>query len=231
MKSLASIWKSELIKQEKQFQRCARIDRNWPLHKAAGFAEFKAFAELAKADGFFFHVVDYAESQKENEHGPWTVGQDSIVLTGLGRFTGKQIHYQSHYGSHCNSVFERGGSLVVHYTERQGTIQVFLSPPVTEGSLVEKKEVLLWAGYNSDSLTPSFFRSLIRKYLIFCRVESSLDASTLIERCMVRWWKFMDIRNRRNLFGTPNSFLNAWELSAAAALFAIASLMVSIIAI
>lgn len=231
MKSLASIWESEARKREKQKQRTMRCDRNWPLHKAAGLAVFKAFADIAKSDGVIFHVVDYRESQRDNEYGPWTVGEDSIVLGALGRPTGKQTHYESLYGSHSDYDYEKGGSLVVHYTERQAAIHVFLSPPKPEGSLIEKKEVLLWAGYNTDRLTPDFYRSLIRKFLVFCRVESSLDNSTFIERCRVRWWKYMDVRNRRNLFGTPHNLLNAWELSAVAALFATVSLLVSIIAL
>ncbi|WP_236167023.1 hypothetical protein [Pseudomonas fulva] len=229
MKSLASIWKSELLKRKKQSRRSERNDRNWPIHKAIGLKEFECFAKIARSDAVYFHVVDYCHSQASNENGPWYEGQDSIVLSRMDRFTGRQTHYESLSGSHCSSVFETGGSLVVHYTERQGLIQVFLTPPLTDGSIASKKEVLLWAGYNTDHLTRVFFRVLIEKYLIFCRVESSFDGSNFLERAAVRWWKYMDIRNRRNLFGAPDKFLNPWELSAAAAVFAVVGLIISIV--
>ncbi len=228
MKSLASIWKSELRKRESHAKRCARCDRNWLTHKAIGLAQFHDFASIAMEDWVFFHVVDFCESQNENENGPWTTGDDNIVLSGSHRFTGKETHYESLSGHYRDVSAETGGSLVVHYTYRQGLVQVFLVPPRTDSTNIKKAEILLWSSYNTDNLTSDFYRSLIAKFLVFCRVESSLDSSSIVDRCRVRWWKYMDIRNRRNLFPETHKYLNGWEISAAAALIAIASLVVSI---
>lgn len=177
-------------------------------------------------DGVFFHVVDFCDSQNENENGPWTEGEDSIVLSGLGRLTGKEKHYESLGGSHREVAMESGGSLVVHYTYRQSIVQVFLVPPRTDGAERKQMEILLWSSYNTDDLTPAFYRNLIKKFLVFCRLESPLESGSRVERLRARWWKYADIRNRRNLLPTPHTYLNAWEVSAAAAVIAILGLLI-----
>lgn len=231
MKKLVSIWKSELRKRTRHRERCARCDRNWPTHKSIGLAQFRAFANTALDDGVFFHVTDYCEDQSQRENGPWTEGQDSIALSTLARFTGKETHYESLAGYHKDVVMEEGGSLVVHYTYKYGLIQVFMAPPRTQGALIDKLEVLIFAGYNTDCLTPDFYSKLISRFLIFCRVESSLESSSIIDRYRVRLWKYTDIRNRRSLLGTSNRFLTRWELSAAAAFIAVIGLLVAVISI
>ena len=229
MNRLNKIWKSEFRKRTLHAGRCERCDRNWLIHKSIGLAQFAAFAEVAIRDGVYFQVIDFADNQRLAEEGPWFEGEDSIVLSSAARFTGKETHYESLAGFHKNVVMEESGSLIVHYTYRQGSIQVFLSPPRTQGAYVKKPDVLIWSSYNTDNLTRDYYNSLIAKFLVFCRVESSLEASTVIDRCRVRWWKYMDIRNRRNLLNTNNKFLNGWELSTAAAFVAVLGLIVAIL--
>lgn len=231
MKKLVSIWKLELRKRIRHRERCERCDRNWLIHKSIGLSQFQAFADVALEDGVFFHVVDYCSNQSQSENGPWTEGQDSIVLGTLARLTGKETHYESLAGSHKEVVMEEGGSLVVHYTYAYGLVQVFMAPPRTQGAVIDKPEVMIFAGYDTDSLTSDFYSKQISRFLVFCRVESSLETSSIIDRSRVRWWKYMDIRNRRSLLGTSNRFLNHWELSAAAALVTVIGLLAAILSI
>ena len=229
MNRLNKIWKSEFRKRMLHAEHCERCDRNWLIHKSIGLEQFTKFAEIAISDGVYFQVVDFADNQRLTEEGPWYEGEDSIVLSSAPRFTGKETHYESLAGSHKDIFMEESGSLVVHYIYRQGSIQVFLSPPRAQGAYVKKPDVLIWSSYNTDCLTRDYYDSLIAKFLVFCRVESSLEASTVIDRWRVRWWKYMDIRNRRNLLNTSNKFLNGWELSTAAAFIAVFSLIVAIL--
>ena len=229
MNRLNKIWKSEFRKRMLHAEHCERCDRNWLIHKSIGLEQFAKFAEVAINDGVYFQVVDFADNQRLAEEGPWYEGEDSIVLSSAPRFTGKETHYESLAGSHKDFFMEESGSLVVHYTYRQGLIQVFLSPPRAQEAYVKKPDVLIWSSYNTDCLTRDYYDSLIAKFLVFGRVESSLEASTVIDRWRVRWWKYMDIRNRRNLLNTSNKFLNGWELSTAAAFIAVFSLIVAIL--
>ena len=229
MNRLEKIWKSEFRKRSLHIEHCERCDRNWLIHKAIGFEQFTKFSDVAMRDNVFFHVVDFANNQRIAEEGPWYEGEDSIVLSSLARFTGKETHYESLAGSYSYVVMEESASLVVHYTYGQASIQVFLSPPRVQGAYVKKTDVLIWSSYNTDYLTRNYYNSLIAKFLVFCRVESSLEASSVIDRWRVRWWKYMDLRNRRNLLTSNNMFLNGWELSTAAACIAVFGLVVAIL--
>lgn len=229
MGNFESVWKSELKKREVHEESCERCDRNWPIHKAIGLEQFSQFSELTRQDGFRFQIVDYVEAQRNAEEGPWTVGQDSIVLGAPYRFIGQETYFKDSSQREDSLVIEHGGNLVVHYTEKQGLVQVFLEPPWLSGSEKKSQGILLWWGRNTDELTAEFYAGLIRKLLMFCRVESVMESSSFFERMTVRFWRYMDIRNRKNLLDSTHHFLNLWEISFVTAVLAIAGLVISLI--
>lgn len=229
MAKLEAIWKSELLKRERHEESCKRCDRNWPIHKAIGLEQFSQFSELSNRDGFRFQIVDYIEAQHKTKTGPWTVGQDSIVLAAPFRFIGQETYFKDSSEGEDTLVMEYGGNLIVHYTEKQGLVQVFLEPPRLSGSENKGQGILLWWGRNTDDLTAKFYKSLIRKLLMFCRVESVMESSSSFERLTVRFWRYMDIRNRKNLLDSTHRFLSLWEISLATAGLAIAGLVISLI--
>lgn len=223
--SLRSIWKKENRKRlafEGERKRC---DRNWLTHKQRVQQVFDEFLTLAPR----FMVMDTVTARRATEESsPRRYGEDSVVLSEMSFFTRRKTEYKNGVSVEIVREKEVGGSLTVHYTEGEAVIQVFFTPPISDQSTIEKMDVLFWYGRNTDDLTISFAEGLISKFLIFCRVESNFQRSSIFERARVRWWRFMDVRNRWQLYGTHIGLLNLWEVTVVTGLIAVAGLLVAV---
>ena len=223
--SVSTIWKTEKSKRDSFACAIARCDRNWVFHKERAIAVFQELADIAGQ----FSVWDRNEVVKEYGDGqPKHFGYDGVTLTECDRFTRRRTVYNNGTSSHVDHEKVTGGSLTVHYTYGQGLIQIFLTPPISNQSIVKKEDILLWAGRNTDALTTAFFERLVSKFLVLGRVESSFEKSSVLERFRVRWWRFMDVRNRWQIYDTHVNLLNRWEVPIAAAILALAGLIISV---
>ncbi|WP_285435585.1 hypothetical protein [Pseudomonas sp. fls2-241-R2A-110] len=223
--TVSSIWKKEKSKRSRFALERGRCDRNWVFHKERAVAVFQGFSEIADR----FSVLDKESGAKLcDKDAPIYRGYDYVVLSEDDRLTDRRTIFNNGTSIHIEHGREAGGVLTVHYTFGQALIQVFLRPPISNQSIIEKADILLWVGRNTDALTSEFYEQLITKYLIFCRVESNYESSTFVERFRVRWWRFMDVRNRWQLFDTHVNLLNRWEVPVAAAIMALAGFILAL---
>ncbi|KAB0489654.1 hypothetical protein [Pseudomonas vancouverensis] len=224
--TLKSIWRRESAKRSRFAKERERCDRNWPFHKERARAVFEELTSLS--DDFL--IIDHEQQMNDQRDSfPAHWGQDSIAIYEIARLTGQRTVYTNGTSVHIDHMRESGGGLVIHYGYETALIQIFLAPPKTSKSLIKKNDVLIFSGFNTDVLTSDFIRTLVAKYLIFIRVESVLHRSTFLESYRVRFWRFIDARNTRQIFDKPYIFLNQWELSLAVGLLAVISLVVSIL--
>lgn len=210
------MWNKEKQKRDSFKAERQRCDRNWALHKERLASVFEKFSNMDNR--FIFH------SQKTD-----IVSRDLVALSEFSR--GIRCWAVHNNGSSQYLEYEResAGTLTVHYTYGQALIQVFLTPPQSNKSIIAKTDLLLWVGRNTDSLTVEFCESLISKYLLFCRVESSFERSSFLERRRVRWWRFMDARNRKQMLDTHVNFFTTWEIATLLAITTALGLIASLL--
>ncbi|MGC1329096.1 hypothetical protein [Pseudomonas sp.] len=224
--TLVSVWKKDKSKRDRFASARERCDRNWPYHRERVKA---AFLELSSIDSRF-SAHDRDEMTKLRADGdPIYHGYDYVILSEDDRVTPRRTIYSNGKSFHIDHEREEGGSITVHYTYGQALIQVFLKPPKSNKSIIEKTDILVWVGRNTDALTTAFCERLIGKYLILARAESNFETSTILERFRIRWWRFMDMRNRLQIYDTHINLLNRWELPVAAAILALASFAISLL--
>lgn len=222
--TVSSIWKREESKRSRFALERERCDRNWVFHKTRALAVFKSLSDVADQ----FSVFDKQQANRDSD-GPIYHGYDYVGFSEDNRLTSRRTVFNNGTSIQIENEWEDGGVLTVHYTFGQALIQVFMRPPKSNHSLIEKTDVLLWVGRDTDALTTVFFERLVAKFLIFCRVESNFERSSFLERFRVRWWRFTDVRNRWQLYDTHVNLLNRWEVPVAAAILAIAGLIISLV--
>ncbi|MDT4829070.1 hypothetical protein FQZ97_624800 [compost metagenome] len=214
---MESMWKREFRKRQRNLERKERTNRNWPLHRDTALRIFGEFKQLARKDGVHFEVDGGVPVIPGTDR---LLGESNIVLsvpaiaTGIGR-----ISY-ANGGESITREIEKGCRLTIHHSEPEGLIEAFLSMPRRDPPL-PNSEILIFHTYNSDELTADRVKSLIRQFLVFHRVTSRLQRGGLAERYKVRWWRFIDVRNRRGIGQREHHFLTKWELIVLGALAAI----------
>ena len=220
---IKKLWAADQKARERHLWHKKRNIRNWPIHKMRALAVFECFAHAAREHGQFFGVIDQIRKpEAPDEVGIFHYGQDHVSLIFPSRPTGELTVTQS-WGGGVYSKREReaGASLAIHFSEHNGVFQTFLFPPKYSALVKEKRGVLIDFSFNMDNLTPDYSAKMIRKLLIFNRVESILESSTLLERWRVRWWRFIDVRNRKGIGEKAEHLLTPWEMIVLAALLAI----------
>lgn len=101
--------------------------------------------------------------------------------------------------------------MVIYYSCHNGFVQIFFAPPRLNTSTSAGKEILMSYFLNMDQLTPEYVVKLIKQFLVFARVESSLERKYWHERFRVRWWRFVDARNRQAMKGEIDTMWTPWE--------------------
>ncbi|MEF9672522.1 hypothetical protein QNM99_10260 [Pseudomonas sp. PCH446] len=205
--TLSSMWKREKLKRDSFKAERQRCDRNWIFHKDRVVSVFEKFTNIDERFTFYPNETE--------RNASWSSAQlflsDFVVLSEFSRGSRCWAIHNNGTSKYREDERESGGSLTIHYTYDQALIQVFLKPPQSNKSFIEKADVLLWVGRNTDCLTVEFCERLIAKYLLFCRVESNYEKSSFWERRRVRWWRFMDARNRMQVLDTHVNFFTPWR--------------------
>jgi len=209
-----------------------RSDRNWPIHKAMIARELDDFNEAVKPE-LRYLIADSLISEKARKRSgqSYWVGNDSLTMRQSDRLTARADFDFTEGGVTQRKYFELGASITIHYTFVEGLIQVFFGPPCHEENKLARMDVLIWVGRNTDDLTPRFIRKLLKKFLVFSRVESPFEVSSLYERSAVRWWRFLDVRNRRQILEKTNTLLNPWGIVVWGAALAVLNLIIGLIQI
>lgn len=221
----------DLNKRSENLQRKLRNTRNWPQHRDKVAEVFRRFdAQSRTIDWPRYYVsVSAGRPTRAGELGVFHDGEDSTTLAVLDQLTPRSRLTVSEDGT--RTLFrerERGAQLVVYYGEHNGFVQVFFAPPTLweegqpESSSAPHREILVDYLDNMDDLTPDYVLKQLAKFLVFSRVESALDRASWLDRMRVRWWRFVDVRNRQRVGGPVHELLTPWEKLVLAALFGVA---------
>ncbi|MDP2245682.1 hypothetical protein [Pseudomonas sp.] len=210
------IWRKESRKRIKNQLRCERVNRNWPLHAQRVVDVFREIQAEGDKHGVVMFVQEPEWFQPTYDglgrrYGKYPLGETSVILCFMRQRTGTGVFERTEEGDTHTFDYEEGAQLVVHHSPDQGVVQVFFSPPRL--SKDNKEEALLYTHtFNSDDLTRDWVMRLVPCFFTFNRVESLLERPSVIDRLRVRWWRFIDIRNRRGYLEKLQHVLTPWEL-------------------
>ncbi|CAI8978914.1 DUF4178 domain-containing protein [Pseudomonas sp. IT-P100] len=217
--NLERIWRNEARKRKANEFRKDRVNRNWPIHAQRAVDVFRAFAVEAKKDNVHLIVSEPEWLEKNNDSplgrriGEFVIGASSVNLRFAANYTGEGMLTRTPDGESTKLDLERGAELIIHHSPSDGSIQVFFEYPASTLEEEERTEPLLYAfTYNTDSLTTAWLTSLLPPFLSFNRVGSSLEHPSYLDTWRMRWWRFMDIRNRRGYLDKFHHILTPWEL-------------------
>lgn len=175
------------------------------------FAYFRDFSRTATPHEYRAYNSSLNNSAGSDDTGTFIIGEDSISLSETLTRTRQGTFYKNGASQYQTWILRHGGTLSLHYAYGKGLISAFITPPHTDATSEAKEPILIWFGRNADSLTPRLAETLIRKFLTVCRVEGNYEG-TRIERLKVRWWRFMDCRNREQTYNEYVPFFNNWEV-------------------
>lgn len=213
--NLERIWRNEARKRKANELRKDRVNLNWPIHAQQAVDVFRAFATEAKKDNVRLIVIEPRgdiDSLGCKRMGKFAVGASSVHLRFAPTFTGEGMMTRTADAEDATFDFERGAELTIYHSPSNGLVQVFFEFPASslEG---KKSEPLLYDyTYNTDRLTNAWLTSLLPPFLSFNRVESRLEHPSRLDIWRMRWYRFMDVRNRRGYLDKFHHILTPWEL-------------------
>jgi len=238
-KSLQRAWLRDKHKRIANCKRNARNTLNWPFHKQVALTVFDELNRHARLDNDFLHIMRQAGKPAfSGDWGSFYYGEDNICLSFKDRYTGRRAELVTREGSKEQSnEREHGASLVIYYSEHSGYFQVFFAPPYFENyahgdeatATQIRKEILVTYRTNMDDLTRAFVKRMVRRFFIYARVESSLETNSWFEAMRVRWWRFMDVRNRQAMKGEIDGVFSLWEKLGGSALIALVSFIFGVL--
>lgn len=236
-KKLLRMALQDLEKRSKNLRRKQRNTRNWPLHREKVAEVFRRFeAESRALEGIRYWVtVSAGHPLYAGEPGVFLYGEDTVGLAVMDLFTARERRTVSE--DHSQSFYrerERGAQLVVYYGEHNGYVQVLFAPPtLLDGETDESKsatsrEILADYLFNMDDLTPDYAVKQLAKFLVYARVESALDRASWLDKMWVRWWRFIDVRNRQRVGAPVHELVTPWEKLVLTSLFGVAAYLVGV---
>lgn len=222
-KDLDRLISKDSFRRARASYRILRANLNWQIHRDVALSVLRQFSDKHPSTGWF---VDKGGPSFTAPSGSSSVGESWVGLRMDRRFTGKK---------HCSAegVLEKqeeiGVSLVFHFTHTTGLLHVFVQPPSLSDSKTKPSECLLYYSHRLDAVDKKFCLKMIKRMLVLNRVKSAFQISNWIENSLVRYWLFMDARNRRRLLPETNLLFNAWELAILTGGLALGAFIVSLI--
>lgn len=211
--NLERMWRKESSRRTKNQLRRERCNRNWPLHAQRVVDAFREIQAEGDKHGVAMFVTepkwDYDFSHRNSK---LSLGETAVILRFSIQFAGTGVLERTDNGVTEKMDYEKGAQLVVHHSSGQGLVQVFFAPPTVEGRTKEEDALLFTHTYDTDDVTRDWVMGLISSFFTFNRVESMLELPSMFDRLRVRWWRFMDIRNRRGYLDKLQHVLTPWEL-------------------
>lgn len=214
--SLEGILRKESRKRFKNQLRCKRVNLNWPIHAQRVVDVFREIQAEGDKHGVALFVTEPewfnpAYDDFGLRKGEFPLGETAVILSFMTRRTGTGVLVRTEEGTQTTFDSEKGAELVVHHSPSQGVVQVFFAPPKIEKS-IESDAILYTHTYNTDDVTRDWVMDLVPSFFTFNRVESLLERPSLLDRLRVRWWRFIDIRNRHGYLEKLQHVLTPWEL-------------------
>lgn len=200
-----------------------RAELNWPEHQAKLEKVARAFAEMHPEGKFYVRCGGPVHKPGD---GSINIGESWISLQSPTRVTGRRYFDTS---GTVDRQTESGVQLAFHFNHFSGLFQVYIHPPVLSDSKKKQAECLIWYAHNLDRVDEKFALRMIRNMLAFQRVESAFQLSYGYEKLLVRYWRFVDARNRRKLLPEQHFLLTGWEITVIAGFIAAAGFLVSLI--
>lgn len=216
--SLESIWQKEMRRRVEDDLQRRRMRLNWPLQASIIYSEFERFAELAKCGSITVTVSAYPHRlQPADEYdyvdqlGEFPLGTSEIVMRFGMEPTGEGYLRSTKECRQEGIDYENGAILTVHFSTADAVVQVFFQPPHMLGNN-DWERILFTHAYDPDKLTQRWAQQVIEAFLVFNRAESRLRIPSIVDAWRLRWWRFLDVRNRRGYLENFRHLLTPWEL-------------------
>lgn len=169
--------------------------------------EFESFIRVARTAGFPFEFR-FRQDDVPNENVITVSAERSFI--GIVDRTHTALWEQPTFQD--TQVVETGGELVVSQAA-SGFIHFIVYPRRSDRLKPVKKELLLFSPIDPVEITPRLVRKVIRRYLLVLQDSSTFgseDALTFLERVMVSWLYFRELRSRNEFYRSMLGLRNEW---------------------
>lgn len=213
MKSLIEREKSKREKSER-LRRYAKI--NWNIKKKEIKKIFHDTFDDFEINGSEFYI----DSDLNSDFSDKTyIGYDCVQVSHPLRFTGNMIITKDEKSTNFDRKKEVGASLSIT-TSAIGSFDIFLMPAKNDDKLLESKSLIIYSCKDPNELTKKRILKSIKQYLIFQRVDSLLEYSSMYDKTYIAWLYFWDVRNREKYRSLLFQITNHWGAVAISAIAA-----------
>lgn len=213
MKSVIEREKSKREKAER-LRRYAKI--NWNIKKKEIEVIFNEVFGDFKINGSDFYIDNDLNSEfSEKKY----VGYDCVQVSHPLRLTGNMVITKDERSTNFDRKKEIGAALSIT-TSAIGSFDIFLIPAKNDDKLLESKSLIVYSFKDPNNLTKKRILKSIKQYLIFQRVDSLLEYSSIYEKTYVAWLYFWDARNREKYRSLLFQITNHWGAVAVSAMAA-----------
>lgn len=213
MKSVIEREKSKREKAER-LRRYAKI--NWNIKKKEIEVIFNEVFGDFKINGSDFYIDNDLNSEfSEKKY----VGYDCVQVSHPLRLTGNMVITKDERSTNFDRKKEIGAALSIT-TSAIGSFDIFLIPAKNDDKLLESKSLIVYSCKDPNNLTKKRILKSIKQYLIFQRVDSLLEYSSIYEKTYVAWLYFWDARNREKYRSLLFQITNHWGAVAVSAMAA-----------
>lgn len=213
---MKTLIKSEKAKRKRaeELRRYANI--NWGIKKKEIECIFQeAFCDFKVNGREFYLDNDLNSDLSEKKY----IGYDCVQISHPLRFTGNLVITKDDSSTKYDRKKEVGAALSIT-TSAIGSFDIFLMPAKNDDQLLESKSLIVFSCKDPNELTKKRILKSIKQYLIFQRVDSLLECSSIYEKLYVAWLYFWDARNRGKYRSLLFQVTNHWGAVAVSALAA-----------
>lgn len=179
---------------------------NWQIQKKMIYNLLANLFEERTLEGKYF-VID--KELDDPLFGKKHVGYDCVQLSFPTRPTGNIIY---DYSNSENSVkrHKECGAAIAFTSSAVGIFNVFFKPSVNDDRLVEPNDLLIFTSRDPLDLSPKLVIKLVSQFLVFQRVDSLMESSSILDRVKVARLYFKDARNREKYRSLVFKITNHW---------------------
>ena len=211
-----SIFQREKVKREKAERLRSYAKINWSFKKKEIKEIFHDVFVDFKINGNEFYI----DSDLNSEFSDKTyIGYDCVQVSHTTRFTGNTVITKDENSTNLDRKKEVGAALSIS-TSAIGIFNVFLLPAKNDDKLLESKSLIIYSCKDPNKLTKKRILKSVKQYLIFQRVDSLLEYSSIYEKTYIAWLYFSDARNREKYRSLLFQITNHWGAVAVSAIAA-----------
>ncbi len=208
--------RTEMIKRDESKAFSGEARKLWVTKKEEIEDVFHCIFKDFKAGGQELHIDNNLNDEfSEKKY----IGYDCVQVSFPARFTGNRVITKGNDTTKMDVKKEIGASLSIT-TSAIGSFDVFLIPAKNDDKLIDSKSLIVYSCKDPIKLTRERIYKSIRQFLIFQRVDSIMESSSLCERIYIWWLYFWDARNREKYSSLLFQITNHWSAVAVSALAA-----------